>query len=72
MKRSCLRNKFLNTRSELDRKAYNKQRNYVIILSRKGKKNFYSNLNTSVLTENIKAFTPKSLSLQLDHAHERL
>ena len=30
MKRSRLRNKFLNTQSDIDRKAYNKQRNYVI------------------------------------------
>ena len=42
MKRSRLRNKFLNTKSDLDRKAYNKQRNYVV----------NTNLNTSVLTEN--------------------
>ena len=28
MKRSRLRNKFFNTKSEIDRKAYNKQRNY--------------------------------------------
>ena len=52
MKRSRLRNKFLNTRSELDRKAYNKQRNYVVNSLRNVKKEFYGNLNTSVLTEN--------------------
>ena len=51
MKRSQLRNKFLNTRSNLDRKAYNKQSNYVVSLLRK-EKNCYSNLNTNVLTEN--------------------
>ena len=50
MKRSRLRNKFLNTKSDIDRKAYNKQHN------------FYSNLNTKFLTDNrafwktIKAF----------------
>ena len=38
MKRSPLRNKFLNTRSDLDRKAYNKQRNHVVSLLRKKKK----------------------------------
>ena len=38
MKRSHLRSKFLSTRSDLDRKAYNKQRNYVVSLSRKEKK----------------------------------
>ena len=39
MKRSHLRNKFLNTRSDLDQKAFNKQRNYVFSL-RKEKNNF--------------------------------
>ena len=38
MKRSRLINKFSNKRSELDRKAYNKQRNYVVSLLRKKKK----------------------------------
>ena len=38
MKRSCLRNKFLNTKSDFDRKAYNKQRNYVVSLFKKIKK----------------------------------
>ena len=52
MKGSRLKNKFLNTRSDLDRKAYNKQRNYVVSLLRKEKKQFYSNLNTNILTEN--------------------
>ena len=52
MKRSRVRKRFLNTKSELDKKAYNKQRNYVVSLARKEKKEFYGNLNTSVLTEN--------------------
>ena len=52
MKRSRLRNKFLNSKSDLDGKAYNKQRNYVASLLRKEKKEFYGNLNTSALTEN--------------------
>ena len=38
MKRSRLRNKFRNTRSDHDRKAYNKQRNYIVSLLRKEKK----------------------------------
>ena len=38
MKRSRLRNKFLNTKSDIDRKAYNKLRNYVVSLLRKEKK----------------------------------
>ena len=40
MKRSRLRNTFLNTRSDLDRKAYNNQRNYVVSLLRKEKNSF--------------------------------
>ena len=40
MKRSRLRNKFLNTKSDIDRKAYNKQRNYVVSLLRKAKRIF--------------------------------
>ena len=63
MKRSRLRNKFLNAASDLDRKASNKQRNYVVSLLRKEKKKqFYSNLKTNILTENrtfwktVKAF----------------
>ena len=53
MKRSRLRNKFLNTKSDNDRKAYNKQRNYVVSLLRNEKKNFYSSLDTKVVTDNI-------------------
>ena len=30
MKQSRLRNKFFNTKNEMDRKAYNKQRNYCV------------------------------------------
>ena len=51
MKWSRLRNKFLNTKSDLDRKVHNKQRNHVASLLRKGKKQFYSILNTNNLTE---------------------
>ena len=42
MKRSRLRNKFLNTGSHLDRKAYNKQRNYVVSLCCQEKKNNFA------------------------------
>ena len=38
MKRSRLRNKFLNTKSDFDWKTYNKQRNYVVSLLGKEKK----------------------------------
>ena len=52
MKRSRLRNKFLNTKSDIDRKGYNKQRNDVVSLLRNDKKNFYSNLNTKIVIDN--------------------
>ena len=52
MKRSRLRNKFLNTNSDIDRKTYNRQRNYVVSLLRNEKNNFYSNLDTKAVTNN--------------------
>ena len=52
MKRLRLRNKFLNAKSDNDRKAYNKQRKYVVSLLRNEKKNFYSNLDTKVVIDN--------------------
>ena len=52
MKRSRLRNKFLNTKSDFDRKAYNTQRNLCVSLIRQAKKQFFSNLDTNVFTEN--------------------
>ena len=52
MKRSRLRNKFLNIKSYIDRRACNKQRNYVVSLLRKEKKNFYGNLDISKVTDN--------------------
>ena len=64
MKRSRLRNKFLNTKSYIDRKACNKQRNYVVSLLRKEKKNFYGNLDISKVTDNrvfLKIVKPKIL-----------
>ena len=51
MKRSCLRNKLLNTKSDIDKKAYNKQRNLCVRLIRSEKKNFFSNINTSEITD---------------------
>ena len=51
MKRSRLRNKFLNTKSDIDRKAYNKQHNLCVSLIRSEKKNFFSNINTSDITD---------------------
>ena len=52
MKRSRLRNKFLNTKSDIDRKAYNKQRNLCVSLIRREKKNFFKNISTCDITDN--------------------
>ena len=52
MKRSRLRNKFLNTKSDIDRKTYNKRLNYVVSLLRNEKRYFYSNLDTRVVIDN--------------------
>ena len=49
MKRSRLRNKFLNTKSNIDRKLYNRQRNLCVDLIRNEKRNFFSNINTSCI-----------------------
>ena len=52
MKRSRLRNKFSNTKSDIDRKAYNNQRNLCVSLIRREKENFFSNINASDITDN--------------------
>ena len=54
MKRSRLRNKFLNTKSETDKRTYKKQRNYAVSLLRKEKESFYSTPDISVVTEKKK------------------
>ena len=52
MKKSRLRNKFLNTKSDIDKRAYNKQRNICVTLIRQQKKNFFSKLNTRDVIDN--------------------
>ena len=52
IKRSRLRNKFLNTKRDIDRKTYNKKRNLCVSLIRSEKKNLFSNINTSDITDN--------------------
>ena len=54
MKSFRLRNKLLTTKSEIDRKAYKKQRNYVVSLIKKEKEkeSFHSTFDTSVVTGN--------------------
>ena len=45
IKRSRLRNKFLKSKSEADKKNYVKQRNYCVSLLRRTKKEYYGNLD---------------------------
>ena len=52
MKRLQLRNKFLNTKSDIDRKACNKQHNLCVSLIRREKKNFFNNISTHDITDN--------------------
>ena len=52
MKRSRLKNKFLNAKSDIGRKAYNKQRNLCVSLIRSEKKNFFGNISTCDITDN--------------------
>ena len=54
MVRSKLRKKLLKSRSESDKKAYNKQRNKCVSLLRKTKKAYYSNLNVRNIVDNEK------------------
>ena len=50
VKQSRLRNKFLSTNSEKDRKACNKQSKYCISLIRKAMQTFFGNINTTEVT----------------------
>ena len=52
MKRSRLRNKCLNTKSDIDRKAYNKQHNLCANLIKWEKKKFFSNIITRDIIDN--------------------
>ena len=52
MRRTRLRNKFIDSKTDADRIAYNKQRNYCVSPIRKEKKAYYSNLNIRDVTDN--------------------
>ena len=54
MVRSKLRNKFLKSRSEEDRKVYNKKRIKCVKLLKKTKRSYFSNLNTKRVVDNKK------------------
>ena len=53
MKRSHLQNKFLNTKSEIDSKAYKKQCTYCATDIRKAKQTLIGNINTDVTDNKI-------------------
>ena len=52
MRKTRLRNKYIDSKTDADRIAYNKQRNYCVSLIRKEKKAYYSNLNIRHVTDN--------------------
>ena len=52
MKRSRLRNKYVNNNNEENRKLYAQQRNYCISLLRKTKKVYYENLDEIKVSDN--------------------
>ena len=52
MKRSRLCNKFLNTKGDIDCKAYNTQQNLCVSLVKQAKKQIFRHVNTNVVTEN--------------------
>ena len=52
IKRSRLKKTFLNTKSDINRKKYNKHCNLCVSLIKSEKKNFISNINTSYITDN--------------------
>ena len=73
MIRSWLRNKFLKTKSDIDKKSYNKQRNCVVSLLRNEKKSFYSNLDARVVID-IRTFwkTVKPLQSEKVKKHSKI
>ena len=68
MKKSGLRNNFLNTKSDIDRKAYKKQCHLCVSLIRREKKNF--NINTRDITDN-KTFWKTVKSLVTDKVQRK-
>ena len=52
MKRCRLRNKFLRSKSEADKKHYVKQKSYCVSLLRRTKKEYYGNLDPKKVADN--------------------
>ena len=70
MDRSRLRNKFLKTGSNEDKRAYNKQSNYCLMLVRKAKKDYYNNLDHENVSDNktfLKSIKPLFSEKGLTH-----
>ena len=51
---------FLNTKNDIDRKAYNMQRNLFVSWIRSEKENFFNNINISDITDNETFWETKS------------
>ena len=70
MRRTRLRNTFIDSKTDADRIAYNKERNYCVSLIRKGKKAYYSNLNIRDVKDNkifwrkVKPYFSENINLQ--------
>ena len=54
MKRSRLRNVYLQYRTEISKIAYNKQRNICVSLLKKSKRSYFGNLDIQTMTDNKK------------------
>ena len=52
MTRTRLKNKFLKIPNDINKRNYNKHRNYCVNLLRKEKKKYYNNIDLKLLTEN--------------------
>ena len=52
MVRSKLRNKYLKSKSEIDKQRYNKKRNYCVKLLRLKEQKYYESLDISKITDN--------------------
>ena len=63
MKRTYLRNKFIDPKTDAERIAYNKQRNYCVSLTQKEKKIDYSNLTIRDVTD-VKTFFSEKVNLE--------
>ena len=70
MKKSRLRNKYVENNNKENRKLYAKQRNYCVSLLRKTKKAYYENLNERKVSDNklfwktVKPFTIRKIQCQ--------